>query len=189
MKICKFCNAELSRLRQSEGAKFCNKKCYGRWLSINATGKNNSCWRGGPVFLICPCGNPFCVSAALFKSQGAKYCTQKCAANARVASGAFKGQNHPNWKGGKDWINNSIRHSIEYKEWRLAVWRRDGFKCQQPGCKGRGKISAHHIHRFETHPELRFSVNNGITLCWPCHQEIRGREEANVERFLQIILP
>lgn len=62
-----------------------------------------------------------------------------------------------------------LRASPEYIQWRKAVYERDDFNCQE--CKARGgKLEAHHIKPFATHPELRFEVSNGITLCKSCHR-------------------
>jgi 5-methylcytosine-specific restriction endonuclease McrA len=64
--------------------------------------------------------------------------------------------------------NELARKSLEYKNWRIAVFTRDNFTCQN--CEQIGnKLEAHHIHSFAKHKELRFDANNGITLCPPCH--------------------
>ena len=68
-------------------------------------------------------------------------------------------------------INELIRHSPEYKEWRKADFERDNYICQN--CKQRcsGNLNAHHIKPFSTNKELRFSVDNGKTLCVNCHKQ------------------
>lgn len=80
------------------------------------------------------------------------------------------------WRGGKTDTEQLIRGSKEYKQWRLAVFRRDNFTCQ--GCgdrneRGRGArvvLNADHIKPFAYFPELRFDLDNGRTLCLPCHK-------------------
>lgn len=78
----------------------------------------------------------------------------------------------------------------KYKQWRLAVFKRDGFKCQMPKCSGVcKKLNAHHIKKWAQYPELRFVVGNGITLCEICHEAIYGKEENYESVFLNIISP
>lgn len=79
------------------------------------------------------------------------------------------GAKHPKWKGGVTSKNEQIRKSIEYKNWRKAVFVRDSFLCRE--CGAAGEIQAHHIKAFADFPELRFEVSNGQTLCVPCHKE------------------
>ena len=79
-----------------------------------------------------------------------------------------KGQRPWNYTGQEVSPATALRMKTEYREWRLAVYRRDHFTCQMPGCgfKGRG-IQAHHILTVRDHPELVYEVTNGITLCQP----------------------
>lgn len=80
------------------------------------------------------------------------------------------GENSPFWKGGITPINEKIRKSLEYKLWRTAVFERDNYICVW--CKERGKkLNADHIKPFSLFPELRFAIDNGRTLCIPCHRK------------------
>ncbi len=77
-----------------------------------------------------------------------------------------------------------------YKAWRLAVYRRDVFTCQMPGCGRKGfsvKIQAHHIKRWAEFPELRFQLTNGITLCKRCHSNIESQEQSYEPIFMNIV--
>ena len=86
------------------------------------------------------------------------------------------------WKGGINPINDSIRKSRDYKIWRKAVFQRDNFTCKE--CKQRGgKLNAHHIKPFALFPELRFAIDNGITLCIPCHKETDGYGGRGIKRI------
>lgn len=84
-------------------------------------------------------------------------------------SEALRGNKSPQWKGGITSINEVIRKSVEYKIWREEVFTRDNFTCQI--CNTRGSnIHADHIKPFAYYPKLRFSVDNGRTLCVSCHR-------------------
>lgn len=69
------------------------------------------------------------------------------------------------------------RFSIEYKRWRYDVFARDGFACRKCGDARGGNLHAHHVKGFATHPELRLVLENGITLCTPCHKAEHARRD------------
>lgn len=52
--------------------------------------------------------------------------------------------------------------------WATLVKLRDG-KCTN--CHSADDLHAHHIKSYKEFPELRYDVNNGITLCGICHRE------------------
>lgn len=73
------------------------------------------------------------------------------------------------------WKDERDRSTTEYNQWRLAVFTRDGFACRQCGIKT--DIQAHHIvpwSKTKDRRDLRFDINNGITLCRPCHLKAHG---------------
>jgi len=82
----------------------------------------------------------------------------------------FSGEKCHLWKGGITPERTVVRHSLEYKNWRLAVFEKDNYTCQKCGDKKGGNLNAHHIKSFSKHPELRFDVDNGITYCEDCHE-------------------
>ena len=86
----------------------------------------------------------------------------------------IQGKNHWNWKGGIYPEVMKIRKSLEMELWRTAVFQRDNYTCIWCGTKsGIGKavmLNADHIKPFALFPELRFAIDNGRTLCRPCHQ-------------------
>ena len=72
-------------------------------------------------------------------------------------------------------INKLIRSGVEYRLWREAVFERDNWTCQECGdrsCIG-NQVELHpdHIKPFALFPELRFAIDNGRTLCAPCHRK------------------
>jgi|SRR3990167_895331 len=74
------------------------------------------------------------------------------------------------WRGGVTPINRKIRASLEYKLWRCSVFERDDYRCVL--CNHRGtRLNADHIKPFAYFPELRFSIDNGRTLCVDCHKK------------------
>lgn len=89
-------------------------------------------------------------------------------------SNAQKGERGSGWRGGLLEINKKLRKSLEYRLWRESVFKRDNYTCIWFGARsGNGKtiiIQADHIKRFAYYPELRFSIDNGRTLCVPCHK-------------------
>lgn len=85
-----------------------------------------------------------------------------------------RGSSHPSWKGGVTPLYKMIRKSPQYISWRTAVFERDGYTCSECGlAPGHGKrvdLQADHIKPFAMYPELRFDVDNGRTMCIPCHK-------------------
>lgn len=103
-------------------------------------------------------------------------------------SNSMKGDKTHLWKGGITEENDIIRTSMEYKAWRVSIFERDGFKCQMPGCDNQERyLEAHHIYKFSDYKELRFDINNGITLCKKCHNKTKRREKKFIDLFKGII--
>lgn len=85
------------------------------------------------------------------------------------------GENHWNWKGGITDDNHRCRNSIGHRNWRNSVLERDNFTCCR--CKKRNmELNAHHIKPFSLYPELRFDIDNGITLCRECHVRLHKEQ-------------
>ena len=82
--------------------------------------------------------------------------------------GSLVGEKNPNWRGGrKDWVGRRDQ-SWQYKEWRASVFQRDKYTCVFCGKKG-GDLEADHIKPWRFFPDHRLDVDNGRTLCKPCH--------------------
>ena len=130
------------------------------------------------VVLICSiCAKDFSVFA--YRSRTAKFCGQKCYGNSRIGLPApnkgktleaVRGENHWNWKKDRTQVKRQDRHDNPlYKQWRKAVFEKDDFRCMDCG-ERKGKIEADHIYPWAKFPRLRYFVENGQTLCKPCHK-------------------
>jgi hypothetical protein len=77
------------------------------------------------------------------------------------------------WSGDKKpWEKKAkdYRKTPEYRKWRISVFERDEYTCQNCHEKG-GRLEGHHIKKFIDYPDLRFDIDNGLTLCVECHRE------------------
>ena len=155
---CKICNEEIrkakSQVRNGEG-KYCSKKCYSiaqKGIDL-FTDKVRGIRPRIRVEIDCAvCGERF--ETVPSKIGIRKFCSKTCYLMAhRTILENIK----------------QLRDSEEYKIWRIMVYKRDNFKCQSCGKVG-NNLEAHHIKPISLHPELIFSLENGITLCEDCHK-------------------
>ena len=98
------------------------------------------------------------------------------------------GKNNPNWKGGISSEDHIFRQLAKYRDWRVSVFERDDYTCQECEIRG-GVLNAHHILQLCDYKDECYSLNidNGITLCEDCHRETYNREYEFVERYQEII--
>ncbi len=151
-KECLFCGSVFIKDKRksfknwNNETKFCCKKCY--WLSITGIIKNPD--------------KPIKVKKIRRKPDTAHL--HKVEVWEKIRQTMLKK------KGGVSTQNAIERHSSKFRIWRTAVFERDNFTCQH--CSIRGKyLHPHHIKPFCDFVDLRFDVNNGITLCSNCHQQ------------------
>lgn len=96
------------------------------------------------------------------------------------------GKNNWNWIEDRSLLQKSNRNGKDFacSEWRMLVYKRDGFKCKMNNKDCCKEIEAHHILPWRDYPELRYDVNNGITLCRFHHP--RGKnDEDRLSPYLQ----
>ena len=77
----------------------------------------------------------------------------------------------------KHQIDRLQRYSPENKQWRIETFKRDNYTCQICGVRGTN-LEADHIWPWAYFEESRFDLNNGRTLCKPCHQETKTSAKA-----------
>lgn len=74
--------------------------------------------------------------------------------------------------------------STRWKHKRLAILRRDGYKCQH--CKRYGRAveatEVHHIKHADEYPELVWENSNLISLCHACHNKQHPEKGGNWKR-------
>lgn len=95
-----------------------------------------------------------------------------------LASGIRSGKKNGNWKGGISGKGKRARSKVAYFEWKAAVLRNAGWKCEKcgaehghvcEGCGHRNYLHAHHKIPFGADESKRYDPNNGEALCQRCH--------------------
>lgn len=101
------------------------------------------------------------------------------------------GINHPKWISDRTKLlkynGSEERRSPAYKNWRINIFKRDKFICSLKSSECNGKIEAHHILSWRNYPELRFIINNGITLCHFHHPRKREEEKRMIPIFQELL--
>lgn len=89
-----------------------------------------------------------------------------------------KGDKTHLWKGGKDKKIYKHYNNAEYKIWREQIFERDNYTCQKCGVRSqvgrRIYLHPHHIKSYTYYPQLRYDINNGVTLCKECHLDLHS---------------
>jgi 5-methylcytosine-specific restriction endonuclease McrA len=83
--------------------------------------------------------------------------------------------------------NFKSNHDPQREVWRLAVLRRDKWRCLKCGCKSKVNLNTHHIIQWSKAPYLRYNLNNGITLCKVCHKQMFYNEESYQKMCYQLL--
>jgi hypothetical protein len=88
---------------------------------------------------------------------------------------SVRGSNHHFWNPDlTDEDRLYMRREEGYTTWVRDVYKKDSYTCQCCGYR-KGELNAHHLYNYTDHPELRTDVNNGVTLCVPCHTKFHNR--------------
>lgn len=121
------------------------------------------------VKIICPNHGIF-EQKAISHSRG-RGC-RKCSFEANRGSTSFS---YNPEKTDEERLNGRITHEPELKIWRKAILDRDLYACVRCHDSKGGNLNAHHVLPWNSHPDDRLSVDNGITLCALCHRSYHSR--------------
>lgn len=139
-------------------------------MSVSRMGEKNPRWKGG---------KPKCCDCENILSNYNNIRCRKC--NDKFVSGV----NSPMWIEDRSLIKKQEeRNNPNDKQWKYNVYKRDDFKCRISDGNCKGRLEAHHILPWRDYPELRYEINNGITLCHFHHPRKRV-DEANLSPYFQ----
>lgn len=119
----------------------------------------------------CECGN--IIEAASAEIRRGKI--KSCGCLLRDYYKTIKGSNHPNYNPNltdeERLLSKNKRFDRDEKlrDWILHIFKKDDFTCKK--CGDKKDIQAHHIMPWAKHIDLRYDINNGITLCKICHRK------------------
>ena len=161
--VCENCGKEYSTYPSRSKSRFCSRECAFAGRKGQFTLDKHPRWTGARIEANClACGKKIKTRP----TESRKYCSRQCSGVGYHLH--CSGPNSHKWQGGKTRESALIRHSLEYRRWRNAVFERDFWTCQGCGIKGL-PIHAHHVFPFSDFPEHHFEVWNGLTLCYLCH--------------------
>ncbi len=89
---------------------------------------------------------------------------------------AHKGEKNYRWIKDRSKLVRRNRSDPDFIQWRKNVFIRDEYKCKICG-ESNKYVQAHHILSWREYPELRYEINNGITLCLAHHPRKRAEEK------------
>lgn len=99
-----------------------------------------------------------------------------------------RGENHHRWIKDRSLVKmDKERGGPLHKQWSRDVKNRDGWKCKISNNNCSGRLESHHILGWNQYPELRYQLNNGITLCHAHHPRKRT-DEARLSPYFQSLI-
>ena len=98
-----------------------------------------------------------------------------------------RGEKHHRWIKDRSKIQQHLRNNPVYQQWRKKVFKRDNWTCKLKDSNCEGKIKAHHIRGWAKYPNLRYEVDNGITLC-EFHHPLKRQEEEDLIPVLERLI-
>lgn len=187
-------------MKVSRKCRFCKKRFLARNCPTDeASGRGKYCShtcshlarRKLPRFYECrTCGK----RKANTQGQLKRFCSRECSKTQFLKGqkpwnyglkGLRAGSQSHLWRGGRTEWRRALDTCQETRDWRRAVFKRDGFSCQHCGDATSGQLQADHIvprsyllkhysvkslkQALKT-PQL-WDVSNGRTLCVSCHKK------------------
>lgn len=189
--VCFICGKEKeitsSQMKRSKHH-YCSTECKNKGYSILYSGENSA--RYAQLEVQCDfCGKTFKRHPHEIEKYANNYCSKEC--SIKGYSILYSGENHPCYDPNKSEEDRIINRNIEgYEEWIKQVYKKDNYTCQCCGDNKGGNLNAHHIFNYMEYPDLRVSVDNGITLCEDCHKLFhstygyKGNNKQQLDRFL-----
>lgn len=135
----------------------------------------NGRWLGGERSKVCQhCGITFhWESGQIYTNwKKRKFCSKDCIVGGQKR---LYGKDHPRYNPES---RKKARGAGKYAKWQQAVFTRDRVTCRHCGAIGI-QMHAHHINSWSEFPELRFDVENGLTLCYRCHLIVHSAGHEN----------
>jgi len=134
----------------------------------------------------CDCGNEKVLRARSFRTGRVTSCgcyRSECSKLRLTEGNKLRvGEKHPKWDPTK---SNKERYRLRKNKIsyvRIEAFERDNYTCQC--CLKRGlNLNAHHIAPFSTNIELRYDVNNLITLCVDCHKQYHKQYKKDITLY------
>ena len=170
------------------GKKHPNRKKYFRGISIRKK--------------ICLyCNNEYIANYKNFSKS--KFCSKSCSSKSRPSGMLGKKQSdklicllksrtkelHPRWVKDRNMVVKSEKKHLDsnYRNWSKSVKDRDNWKCKLLNHECSGRLESHHIYRWKDYPDLRYDINNGITLCHFHHPRKRVDEDNMINVFIELL--
>ena len=98
------------------------------------------------------------------------------------------GEDNPNWKSPELRKKSEKKHlDVQYRYWMLQVKTRDNWKCKIANEDCDRRLESHHILDWVNYPELRYDINNGITLCQGHHPKTRDEDQRLMPVFQELV--
>jgi 5-methylcytosine-specific restriction endonuclease McrA len=164
----------------NRGVVRCSKICANRYINRTKSEKSR-------VIVSCSqCKKEISIVKAKL-SQTYHFCNRECMTEYYNTHDDFRGENSPNWTGGKE-----SYYGENWRQQRRLARERDDYTCQDCNITEEEygqELSVHHLklfRLFDNYEEAN-QLNNLISLCEPCHR-LRHSGEGHPSKFKDELL-